>query len=158
MTIPCKTTVVFRNPFALEGVAETLPAGDYEIEPGLPDLIGPVGPSGATVVVRLHPRAAHPGLARILCVPLVIFERARALDTDAGQTRGDDVLDAFLADQGACRRMRADREHREDLHARHFGAVLRASPSTTAEEPHAAAAYFERMSPRPGSRRPGIGE
>ena len=61
-----KTVAVFARPFTVPGFDETLPAGEYEIETELvspPDQKDPEAWK-ASVLVKLHPRISHPGLAQ----------------------------------------------------------------------------------------------
>lgn len=95
-----KTIAVFARPFTVPGFAETLPAGEYEIETEL------VSPSGqhdleswkASVLVKLHSRASHPGLTRTLTVSLVDLDHARARDKLTGSALSDFFLEEMLAD------------------------------------------------------------
>ena len=67
-----KTIAVFSRPFTVPGFNEMLPAGEYEIETELvspPDQQDPAAWKAA-VLVKLHPRISHPGLARTLTVSL----------------------------------------------------------------------------------------
>lgn len=95
-----KTTAVFLRPFHLPSFNETLPAGDYEIETRIADTVAGIAPATWTssVMVRLHPRASHPGLARTLTVPLAELERAVARDKLTGKALMDFFLEEMLAD------------------------------------------------------------
>lgn len=95
-----KTIAVFSRSFTLPGLDETLPAGDYEIET---ELVSPAGKKGtaawhASVMVKLHPRASHPGLARTLTVSLADLDHARAKDKLTGIALTNFLLEEMLAD------------------------------------------------------------
>lgn len=95
-----KTVAVFSRPFTVPGFNETLPAGEYEIETELvspPDQQDP-GAWKASVLVKLHPRISHPGLARTLTVSLADLDHARAKDKLTGKALTDFFLEEMLAD------------------------------------------------------------
>ncbi|MBM1218634.1 hypothetical protein JQU17_00380 [Ponticoccus sp. SC2-23] len=95
-----KTIAVFSQPFTVPGFAETLPAGEYEIETELvspPDRQDPAEWK-ASVLVKLHPRISHPGLARTLTVTLSELDLARAKDKLTGRALADFFLEDMLAD------------------------------------------------------------
>lgn len=95
-----KTVAVFSRPFTVPGFAETLPAGEYEIETEMaspPDQQDPAAWK-ASVLVKLHPRASHPGLARTLTVSLADLDQARARDKLTGKALSDFFLEEMLAD------------------------------------------------------------
>jgi hypothetical protein len=95
-----RTTVVFARPFDLPGFDERLPAGEYDIETELsapPDHRDP-GQWKASVMLNLHPRSSHPGLARNLTVSLADLDGARARDKLTGKDLATFLLDALLAD------------------------------------------------------------
>ena len=95
-----KTVVVFSRSFTVPGFTETLPAGEYEIETELvspPDQQDPAAWK-ASVLVKLHPRISHPGLARTLTVSLVDLDHARARDKLTGRALTDFFLEEMLAD------------------------------------------------------------
>jgi len=86
-----KTVAVFARPFTVPGFAETLPAGEYEIETELvspPDQQHPEAWK-ASVLVKLHPRISHPGLARTLTVSLADLDHVRARDKLTGAALSD---------------------------------------------------------------------
>ena len=90
-----KTVAVFARPFTVQGFAETLPAGEYEIETELvtpPDQQDPAAWK-ASVLVKLHPRTSHPGLARTLTVSLTDLDYARAKDKLTGRALSDFFLE-----------------------------------------------------------------
>ena len=105
-----KTIAVFSRPFKVEGFAETLPAGEYEIETELvspPDQQDPEGWK-ASVLLKLHPRTSHPGLARSLTVSLADLDHARAKDKLTGRALSDFSLEEMLADPMVRLAMKAD--------------------------------------------------
>ncbi|MFC4217303.1 hypothetical protein ACFP4H_22885 [Pseudophaeobacter arcticus] len=105
-----KTIAVFSRPFTVPGFAETLPAGEYEIETELvspPDQKDPAAWK-ASVLVKLHPRTSHPGLARALTVSLVDLDHARARDKLTGRALSDFFLEEMLADPMVRLVMKAD--------------------------------------------------
>ncbi|MFC3085029.1 hypothetical protein [Tabrizicola soli] len=95
-----KTVAIFSRPFTVPGFAETLPAGEYEIETELvspPDQRDPAAWMAA-VQVKLHPRASHPGLARTLTVSLADLDQARARDKLTGRALSNLFLEEMLSD------------------------------------------------------------
>ena len=95
-----KTVAVFARPFTVPGFNETLPAGEYEIETELvspPDQEDPAAWK-ASVLVKLHPRTSHPGLARTLTVSLAELDHARARDKLTGKALSAFFLEEMLAD------------------------------------------------------------
>lgn len=117
MSFSIKTTAVFLRPFELPSFNEILPAGEYEIETGSlepVDWIKP-GTSASSVLVRLHPRASHPGLSRAVTVPLAELERAAARDKLSGKALKDYFLEEMLADPMIRLVMQADGVEEADL-------------------------------------------
>lgn len=105
-----RTVAVFDRPFNLPGFDETLPAGQYDIETELvspPDHKDPEAWK-ASVVVHLHPRVSHPGLARSLSVSLVDLDHARAKDKLSGKALSLVFLEEMLADPMVQLVMQAD--------------------------------------------------
>ena len=95
-----KTVAVFSRPFTIPGFGETLPAGEYDIETELvspPDHLHPEAWK-ASVLVKLHPRTSHPGLARTLTVSLADLDHARARDKLTGMALSEFFLEEMLAD------------------------------------------------------------
>lgn len=95
-----KTVAVFSRPFTIPGFGETLPAGEYDIETELvspPDHLHPEAWK-ASVMVNLHPRTSHPGLARTLTVSLADLDHARARDQLTGMALSEFFLEEMLAD------------------------------------------------------------
>lgn len=115
-----KTIAVFSRPFTVPGFAETLPAGEYEIETELvspPDQQDPEA-WNASVFVKLHPRISHPGLARTLTVSLADLDHARARDKLTGRALSDFFLEEMLADPMVRLVMQADGV--SEAHLRHL--------------------------------------
>lgn len=161
-----KTIAVFSRPFTVPGFAETLPAGEYEIETELvspPDRQDPAAWK-ASVLVNLHPRVSHPGLARALTVSLADLDHARARDKLTGRALSDFFLEEMLADPMVRLVMRADgvsEAHLRDLYSRGGTpdpALNVPSSSATAQktqnEETIRAAENEGMPSRPGSPSP----
>lgn len=95
-----KTVAVFSRSFTVPGLAEMLPAGEYEIETELaspPDRQNPEAWK-ASVLLKLHPKSSHPGLARTLTVSLADLDQARARDKLTGVELSDFFLEEMLAD------------------------------------------------------------
>jgi hypothetical protein len=105
-----KTVAVFSQPFSVPGFTETLPAGEYEIETELVSPPEQKDPAAwkASVLVKLHPRASHPGLARTLTVSLADLDHARAKDKLTGPALSDLLLEEMLADPIVRLVMKAD--------------------------------------------------
>jgi hypothetical protein len=115
-----KIVAVFVRPFTVPGFAETLPAGEYEIETELvspPDQEDPEAWK-ASVLVKLHPRTSHPGLARTLTVSLAGLDHARARDKLTGKALSDFFLEEMLADPMVRLLMKADGV--SEAHLRNF--------------------------------------
>jgi hypothetical protein len=115
-----KTVAVFARPFTVPGFAETLPAGEYEIETELvppPDQQDPAAWI-ASVLVKLHPRMSHPGLSRILTVSLADLDHARARDKLTGRALTDFFLEEMLDDPMVRLMMKADGV--SEVHLRHL--------------------------------------
>ncbi|MEX5728676.1 hypothetical protein Ga0609869_002029 [Rhodovulum iodosum] len=95
-----KTVAVFARPFTVPGFGETLSAGEYEIETELVSPSDHLHPDAwkASVLVKLHPRRSHPGLARTLTVLLADLDHARARDKLTGRALSDFFLEEMLAD------------------------------------------------------------
>lgn len=164
-----KTVAVFSRPFTVPGFAETLPAGEYEIETELvspPDRKDPEAWK-ASVLVKLHPRVSHPGLARTLTISLADLDHARARDKLTGRALSDLFLEEMLADPMVRLVMKADgvsESHLRDLYAGRgtpdpdgpaFGTTTRGAP----DEVSVRAAENEGMPSEPQVRPPsGIGQ
>jgi hypothetical protein len=124
-----KTIAVFSRPFTVPGFNETLPAGEYEIETELvspPDQKDPAAWK-ASVLVKLHPRISHPGLARALTVSLADLDHARARDKLTGKALSDFFLEEMLADPMVRLVMEADGV--SVAHLRHLYSGLRTPQS-----------------------------
>lgn len=163
MTASIKTTAVFLRPFQLPSFNETLPPGEYEIETRLLEPVDWIEPGmwTSSVLVRLHPRASHPGLDRTLTVPLAELEHAVAKDKLTGKALTDYFLEEMLADPMIRLVMQADGVAESDLRDSYS-----AQPDGKHEGPretrHADGPRNEKdagdAGPRAGSGRPGIGE
>lgn len=105
-----KAVAVFSRPFTLPGFDETLPAGEYDIETELSAPPGHLTPQAwkASVIIHLHPRASHPGLARSLTVSLADLESAQANDKLSGKKLSQFFLEEMLADPMVRLVMQAD--------------------------------------------------
>ncbi len=105
-----KTVAVFSRPFIVPGFGETLPAGEYDIETELASPPGHLDPEAwrASVLVKLHPRISHPGLARTLTVSLADLDHALARDKSTGRALSDFFLEGMLADPMVRLVMQAD--------------------------------------------------
>lgn len=122
-----RTTVVFSHPFTVPGFEETLPAGDYEVETEIsapPDRIDPEHWK-ASVLVHLHARKTHPGLARTLTVSLADLESAQARDKLSGKELSQFFIDEMLADPMVRLVMQADGVSED--HIRHLYSSPRSS-------------------------------
>ncbi|MCU9848964.1 hypothetical protein OEZ60_13215 [Defluviimonas sp. WL0024] len=161
-----KTVAVFSRPFSVPGFAETLPAGEYEIETELaspPDQQDPAAWK-ASVLVKLHPRASHPGLARTLTVSLADLDHARARDKLTGRALSDFFLEEMLADPMIRLVMKADGVSEAHLRNLYSGlgtpdpSLSPPSSKTTAQRARdneaIRAAENEGMPSRPDSRSP----
>lgn len=118
-----RTTAIFDRPFRLPGIAEMLPAGEYDLETEIsapPDHQDPERWKAATLVlVRLHARASHPGLARSLTVPLSALEHALGRDKLTGGSLVDFFVEAMLADPMVRLVMRAERVSAAEIRTRY---------------------------------------
>ena len=146
MTPSIKTTAIFLRPFQLPGFNETLPPGEYEIET---QVLAPVdwiepGTWTSSVLVRLHPRASHPGLDRTLTVPLTDLEHVAARDKLTGTALMDFFLEEMLADPMIRLVMQADGVDETELRTLY---AARPAPGRAATS-----------APGPDPARPGIGE
>ena len=124
-----KTVAVFSRPFTVPGFDEILPAGEYEIET---ELVSPPDQKDsaawkASVLVKLHPRISHPGLARALTVSLADIDHARARDKLTGKALSDLFLEEMLADPMVRLVMQADGVSEAQL--RHLYSGLRTPQS-----------------------------
>ena len=163
-----KTVAVFARPFTLPGFDETLPAGEYEVETELfspPDHLDPRAWK-ASVLVKLHPRVSHPGLARTLTVSLVDLDNARARDKETGMALSNAFLEEMLADPMVRLVMKADGV--SEAHLRHlYSGLGTARPARDAMNPNQASqrerdtasiqdAENEGMPPRPERSPPSL--
>jgi hypothetical protein len=137
-----RTTVVFARPFDLPGFDERLPAGDYDIETELsapPDHCDP-GRWKASVMITLHPRSSHPGLARNLTVSLADLDGALAQDKLTGKDLATFLLDELLDDPMVRLMMQADgvsETQLRHLYARSGTRPEPAPPNLAEEQPRA---------------------
>lgn len=113
------------------------------------------------MLVRLHPRASHPGLGRTLTVPLAELESAVAKDKFTGKALKDYFLEEMLADPMIRLVMQADGVAEADLRTLYAPQ----SDQRQAEQDHPSKTGEPRRristdvsGPRSGSARPGIGE
>jgi hypothetical protein len=137
-----RTTIVFARPFDLPGFDERLPAGDYDIETELSPLHDHRDPGRwkASVMLELHPRSSHPGLARNLTVSLADLDGALARDKLTGKNLATFLLDEMLADPMVRLVMQADGVSEAQL--RH----LYAGSGNASEDPDAAPASDDPVS------------
>ncbi len=131
-----KTIAVFSRPFTVPGFAEALPPGEYEIET---ELVPPLDYQEAeawkaSVLVKLHPRLSHPGLARILTVSLADLDQARAMDKLTGKALTDFFLEEMLADPMIRLVMQADGV--SEAHLRHLYSGLGTPESDNSQAEH----------------------
>jgi hypothetical protein len=128
--VKARTTAVFVRPFRVPGLNELLPTGEYVLETELE------APSGfadseswkASVLIHLHPKAAAPGLARTLTVPLADLEQAQAEDHLSGAPLAEFRLDELLADPMVRMFMASDGVTEDQIRRLYSG--LRAGPET----------------------------
>ena len=115
-----KTVAIFARPFTVPGFDETLPAGEYEVETEVapPDGQRDAAEWKASILVKLHPRTSHPGLARTLTVSLADLDAARARDKLTGRELSDVFLEDMLADPMVQLVMKADGV--SEVHLRHL--------------------------------------
>ena len=118
-----RTVAVFDQPFVLPGLDETLPAGEYDIETetGSPADYRHPDAWRASVLIRLHSRDSHPGMARTLTVSLADLDRARAKDKLTGRELSDIFLDDMLADPMVRLVMEADGVSEKQLRKLYLG-------------------------------------
>ena len=162
-----KTVAVFSRPFTVLGFAETLPAGEYEIETELmspPDQVDPEAWK-ASVLVKLHSRISHPGLERTLTVSLADLDHARARDKLTGKALTDFFLEEMLADPMIRLVMQADGV--SEVHLRHLYSMPGSPESDRRQAGQDDRSKTEGVhrgmdasisGPLSGSPRPGIGE
>ncbi|MDU8912968.1 hypothetical protein [Aestuariicoccus sp. MJ-SS9] len=163
MTASIKTTAVFLRPFQLPSFNETLPPGEYQIETQLLEPVHRIEPGTWTssILVRLHPRASHPGLGRTLTVPLAELENAVAKDKLTGKALTDYFLEEMLADPMIRLIMQADgvgESELRDLYSARPRASEESAGETRSAAPPRKGTETDDTGPRAGSGRPGIGE
>lgn len=122
--VTSKITAVFARAFTVPGFDEALPAGEYEIETELSVPPNHLKPQEwkASVLVHLHPRDSHPGLARTLTVSLADLEAAQARDKLTGLELSQLFLDEMLKDPMVRLVMRADGVSEAQVRHLHAGA------------------------------------
>jgi hypothetical protein len=117
MTTVIKTIATFTQTFQLPSLDERLPPGEYEVETQLSESLNPFEQSNwkSSVLVRLHPRASHPGLSRTLTVPLAELEHAIAKDKVTGKALSEFFVEEMLSDPMIRLVMQADGVSEADL-------------------------------------------
>lgn len=158
-----KTTAVFLRPFKLPSFNEALPPGEYELETQLLEPVDWIEPGAwsSSVLVRLHPRASHPGLSRTLTVPLAELEHAVAKDKLNGKALADFFFEEMLADPMTRLVMQADGVAEADLRTLYFPRSGQRQAGQKDQSKTGKLHHGRRASdagPRSGSARPGIGE
>ncbi len=126
-----QSVAVFSNPFTIPSFNETLPAGEYDIETELssppdhqhPEMWKP------SVIVTLHQRESHPGLARALTVSLADLDDARAKDKMTGKELADFFLEEMLSDPMVQMVMEADGVSERQLRYLYSNAHMSKAPS-----------------------------
>jgi hypothetical protein len=158
LTPTIKTTAVFAQAFELPSFNETLPAGEYEIEAERLEPVDRIEPGSWTssVLVRLHPRASHPGLTRTLTVPLAELERAVAKDKLTGKALTDFFLEEMLADPMIRLVMKADGVDESEVRETFVGQTGNAAGNETSELGQGGSSNGEGADR--GTARPEIGE
>lgn len=158
---------VFAQPFTVPGFAETLPAGEYEIETELASPPGQIDPEDwkASVLIKLHPRVAHPGLERTLTVSLTDLDHARARDKLTGRALTDFFLEEMLSDPMIRLVMMADGVSEAELRCLYSSPGLPEADNRKAVLDNPSEAKGSGIvtdaiisGPLSGSPRPGIGE
>lgn len=160
MSTTIKTTAIFLRPFQLPSFQETLPPGEYDIETQLQDPLPRIdaGTWTSSVLVRLHPQSAHPGLDRTLTVPLADLERAAAKDKLTGKALTDYFLEEMFSDPMVRLVMQADGVEMSDLRDLYGGPPKVTQHPTPFAAGLPGCAVHATSGPRIGSTRPGIGE
>ncbi len=163
MTKAIKTVAIFVQSFELAGFDEILPAGEYEIETEFLDPVDDIEPGDwmSHVLVHLHPRASHPGLARELTVPLAALDLAIAKDKLTGKALGDYFLEEMLVDPMTRLVMQADGVSDEEVRKFYSGHARKAAVDDVVPRGADASTEVERragMSPLPEASRPGLPE
>lgn len=160
MTVSIKTTAIFLREFQLPSFNETLPPGEYEIETCLMEPADWIEPGAWTssVLVRLHPRASHPGLSRTLTVPLTELEQAVAKDKLTGKALTDYFLEEMLSDPMIRLVMQADGVAEADLRNLYSTRSKKSLRGAKSRQGENGPRRGKASGPRIGSRRPGIGE
>ena len=120
-TTTLETTAVFLRAFAVPGLSEVLPAGEYAVQVELHAPAGLADPTRwkASVLVQLHPIPGSPGLSRTLTISLADLEHALAKDKLSGQPLADFVLEEMLADPMVRLFMKSDGVTEDDMRRLH---------------------------------------
>ncbi|WP_242652288.1 hypothetical protein [Limimaricola pyoseonensis] len=128
-----KATATFSRAFMFPGFDEMLPAGEYDIETELSAPVDHLSPEDwkASVLIHLHPRETHPGLARSLTVSLADLEFALMLDGLSTQELTLAFLEEMLVDPLVRLLMQADEVSEAEL--RYFYASPRPHEARGAE-------------------------
>ena len=116
-------TAVFLREFALPGLGEVLPAGEYVVRVELRPPPRCANPARwkASALVQLHPAPGSPGLSRALTISLADLENALAKDKLTGQPLSDYFLEEMLADPLVRLVMKSDGLTEEDIRRTHAG-------------------------------------
>ena len=116
-------TAVFLREFALPGLGEVLPAGEYAVRVELKPPPSRANPAlwKASALVQLHPTPGSPGLSRALTISLADLEQALARDKLSGRPLADYFLEEMLADPLVRLFMKSDGVTEEDLRRTHAG-------------------------------------
>lgn len=139
-----KSTAIFMRPFTFPDFDETLPAGEYDLETELSAPPNHLDPDSwkASVLVHLHPRMSHPGLARSLTVSLAHLDNARAKDKLSGKKLTQFFLEEMLSEPMVRLVMQADGVSETQLRHLYSGSRTSESDSGTPDQ------KLERKTPR----------
>jgi len=116
-----ETTAIFLKEFAVPGLSEVLPPGEYVVQVELQAPPGHADPGRwkASVQVKLHPTPGSAALSRTLTISLADLEHALAKDKLSGRPLADFVLEEMLADPMVCLFMKSDGVTEEDMRRLH---------------------------------------
>jgi hypothetical protein len=120
-TTTFETTAIFLREFAVPGLGEVLPAGEYVVQVELQGPLGYPDQGGwkASVLVTLHPTPGSPGLSRTMTISLADLEHALAKDKLSGRPLADFVLEEMLADPMVRLFMKSDGVTEDDMRRLH---------------------------------------
>jgi len=109
-SLTSRSVIFLSKPFRVPGHDETLPEGEYELETELHPAPAHQSPGSwkASVMVKLHPLASHPGLARTLTLSMADLDQAQARDKKTGTQLSTRFLEEMLADPMVQMVMEAD--------------------------------------------------